>query len=1067
LQTLTIITAVFAGMFFTDYGRKMLFNSIAFFLQTKNIKLVVDEFGNRKIRKIFIRLADKMELTLSDVTWKQNYFLDRLSVGISGFILKKNEIKAAANASESQNKFLLLVPKLKAVIKDFSIANVQLHIGNKMHSMNNIYYKSQKDTDFILCKIEDWSGELTIKNAESVIANYEFSAQNNDIKIISNGCYSDFMSDIKIDDVTIECRNITQKCWGNLYLSQQSVNLKTEIYPEQFFDKLTSPILIDNLKDLIGYSNINCDFANGLICRVGTIFKRDKTQVGNLDCFYEKDRMKFSGDISWIKIFNFNLLKLDGEVDEKKAIKLNLFGECFEINSNIKIDDRVSIDMVELRSPKGSVKSTKPFFINEECSFDFNFNQLDFWNKIASIYGNGSGSFTYKNGAIFGKGNFPELVIDKKKISSLKFSIAENNLQATIKSAEMFGIKLNNFDFKSSNHHFDLQSKINDSGILKASGEITELFKKISLKNGKIEFPNNKIELEDCIFDAISNVYRVNCSLSNKKNVGKAKINCDNQAITCNFSSFPLDKFMVIFNRNIPSCRLNGDLKLKTENGNFIGNGKLSLLSFVAHKRHLEIDLKSLHNGVKISANVNHQKDFIKVSALVPIVLKSDGSIIKNLNSNQLNCNIIANTSLKKIIELSDNSDLRGNLICDIHLGGSFTNPTILGKAELRKAYIAIKNILLQNGTISLTGNGGNIISVSHGEFIDHKKRKAIISGTGKLFFDGFVPNIHTNIQLQFNNFALFDSENFKIAINGNGLMNGPINDMTISGNIVVPKCEIQYLATEEEKLNIVFENDPYLCSDKKLTKKVDFFKYNISMQCNNIIFIGKIFKIHLRGSLLLSNYLDSGTLIGELNLIGGKLNLFGKRLKFTEGKVTFLKEFPYDPKISFKCQRNFEDINVGLEIKNSPNKGTSLNLYSIPSYTQDVILSKMLFEKEMKYLTVGEAAQLANVIANFNQRGYIFSVLNTFQNIGVIDNISFASANDNQSSALYSNHQSSSTKNNVSVSAGKYINDNVYISVNKKDEGASFDIDFSVTPRVSIKANTMGEAGISWKYRY
>jgi autotransporter translocation and assembly factor TamB len=57
--------------------------------------------------------------------------------------------------------------------------------------------------------------------------------------------------------------------------------------------------------------------------------------------------------------------------------------------------------------------------------------------------------------------------------------------------------------------------------------------------------------------------------------------------------------------------------------------------------------------------------------------------------------------------------------------------------------------------------------------------------------------------------------------------------------------------------------------------------------------------------------------------------------------------------------------------------------------------------------------------------------------------------------------------QHNVNISAGKYINDNIYISVNKKSEGATFDVDFSITPKISIKANTGGEAGLSWKYRY
>jgi autotransporter translocation and assembly factor TamB len=86
--------------------------------------------------------------------------------------------------------------------------------------------------------------------------------------------------------------------------------------------------------------------------------------------------------------------------------------------------------------------------------------------------------------------------------------------------------------------------------------------------------------------------------------------------------------------------------------------------------------------------------------------------------------------------------------------------------------------------------------------------------------------------------------------------------------------------------------------------------------------------------------------------------------------------------------------------------------------------------------------------------------------NVGVVDRISFTSADTAQSDSLYANSQNS-VGSDINVSAGKYIHDNIYISVNKKNEMTSLDIDISLTPKISIKAATDGEAGISWKYRY
>ena len=140
------------------------------------------------------------------------------------------------------------------------------------------------------------------------------------------------------------------------------------------------------------------------------------------------------------------------------------------------------------------------------------------------------------------------------------------------------------------------------------------------------------------------------------------------------------------------------------------------------------------------------------------------------------------------------------------------------------------------------------------------------------------------------------------------------------------------------------------------------------------------------------------------------------------------------------------------------------MNLYSQPVYTQDVILAQMMFGKSSKDISVAEAAQLAHAVNSLKQNGYIFSILNTFQNIGLVDSLSITS--ENNSSSLYKNSQTSSD-NKLNIKAGKYISDNVYIGVNKKEEETSFEVDLSIGSNTSLKVNSQGEVGVSWKFRY
>ena len=241
---------------------------------------------------------------------------------------------------------------------------------------------------------------------------------------------------------------------------------------------------------------------------------------------------------------------------------------------------------------------------------------------------------------------------------------------------------------------------------------------------------------------------------------------------------------------------------------------------------------------------------------------------------------------------------------------------------------------------------------------------------------------------------------------------------------------------------------------------------YNIQMKCPRVDCVSDAFDIVLGGNLHLETFAGEPTLQGTLELIRGNLHMFDKRMKFRKGNVIFYKEYPFNPEVTFTSSKNFGDLSVRLKINNSPRDGFSFNLESDPPYSQEIILSKILFGKDLQSLSVTEAAQLAHTISGFKERKGIFSLVNAFQKIGIVDTISIANQNNGFAQTLYSDTQTS-TGNNMHLKAGKYIHDNVFVSVSNDEEGAFFDVDMSVSPKFFVKASSRGQAGVSWKYRY
>jgi hypothetical protein len=1119
LSGVLIIAVMFYGMLATDTGKTMVANFIFGLLTNMTIK--INGLHKNKIQDIFVHIPNEAELTFSGISMECRSLFRDYSVVVEKVAF--NNIEEGENNGRNdkrekkgneewigvriQNFFIqsmALLQKMRPFLKGIIIKNGNLRLGSNMHEMRDFCYNSfgdkinisgkigqkhciniemeWKDNECSTCNIEysqDQSpvcGRLIVKDPESRVAQYNLSFQNNKVKVIANGHYQDFLFDIKIDAATVFIRIPGQAvssgyyeipCSGNIYPTRRDAFLQSKIFLDDYlsnFEDIPAAVA-KNFMGVNGLLTVRCDFEEDLKCNAQMTFRKGEMTLGNVFGIYESGNAKIIGNIPWISIKGFNFKRFECEIDEKRCANIHLVAKEFNAISRISFAESIVVEKFELRSPKGSLKFLEPFSTMNDLSCVFDFNQLDFWEKILPISGSVSGSLESKQGKIVVKCSFPSLILRKQKLSSMDLFYDGAKILTTAKNAEIYGMKLDDLDLQILNNRLDLSGKVNKSGILKLSGEIDNTFGRIALKDAQITSSGERIQFETCVLDFNKHNYSIFCKFFEKKKRGEAKIFFSNEKFSCDFKAFPMRKFLALFNHNCVQGRLEGSISLESRKGYFVGGGRLSLTNLMAYRQNLQMDLSTASDCTKINTCLKNGNGLVVIDVLLPFSIKNDGTISR-IPNDLLNCHIVAHTRLERLLILPDNFDLRGLLDCDFRISGSFDQPIISGKGELRGAHIAIGTVLLQNGIVSLSGHGPNI-DVLRGEFIDHKKRKAEITGSGQLFFDGVMPNINTNLQLKFNNFSLLRSDNMEIDVLGEGTMSGPVNNMIINGKVTLPKCKIlDFTTIEDETGDIQIENDPYLDRKKQKEQQKSFFKYNVNIHCRDVHFVGKIFEMHLRGNLMLSTFQESGTLVGDLQLLEGKLDLFGKRMSFTYGNVTFQEDFPFNPKASFKCQRNFGDMSVELSIINNPRGGISLNIHSTPNNTQDVILSKMLFGKESKYLSVSEAAQLAHAVASLNRHGYIFSVLNTFQHIGIVDSISFVGA-EKPSNYLYSNTQNTSEQNAINVSAGKTVHDNVYISVNRGNEEASFDVDFLVSPNISLKANTKGEAGISWKYRY
>lgn len=1017
--------------------------------------------------------------------------------------------------------------KMECNLCDFgseSFVNLQLNWG---------VFRSKK-IEVSFQKIAGLNGTVTILNPEKDMSDYKLNLKcnlepkpdkdadnksstntNNKYKILaidSWGKLQRLSRTIQAKKVLLTYNDYIYETSGNAVINSDCIDLKMQIICDDFITKYATNVPQEfwkNFENVQIYISSKYRFKNVLDQELVADFRKDKKSIGKLYGKIFDNQINISGDVNWIDIYGYNLKNLECKITNFRSIFASITGQDFSLRSSAKIGNGVSIDsaIFEVQG-NGFLQLSKPFQISSnyteqknsslnfsDLSASFQFKDIDFFQRIVSIFadpkwtisGDCKGTFFRNKSQKFSIScSGDKLKFLDYKISNYSFESNEDQgdrkLVGHAKNTSAFGQNFHDISLDVAKNRLSVSLKNSDNIIVNASGEVSDFYEKISLDSCKISVSTDSgkvhCNVKNFFMDLPKNECNFVCEISNNKNQtpGILKLNSNKTSTKIEVIDFRTGMLKGIFKTPIPKWCLNGGVNLSHPNSllnEVSGDGQIIISEFFCRHNELKLYTK-FGDNIQINGVINSLSgDKIQCDVSIPTTIEKIWQAIKeNRRTIPLLCTISGSTHLEHLFELADGNDIRGLLKCDLKISGNFASPKINGNAILQDAHFVIGDIFLRRGNIGCVCSADNI-KISHAEFTDNRNKKLTASGSGKFFFEGFVPNIKTDLTLSGDNYDLFDSKDLKIRIKGKGKITGPIDNLLISGKVEATKCVIQNVDTEMEdsKAGIVISNEKnvFIKNKDKETKQKDFCRYDIALICPKIEVIGDIYNLYFNGNLQLITYDDVASLVGSLVLKKGSLDLFGKKMIVRKGKAEFFEQYPFDPRLSVLFYNNFGDMIVYLKVKNVPQKGGSFNIYSVPSSSPEIILSNMLFGKDLKNLSVSEAAQFAQAMASFNKSGGLFSIMNGLKKIGIVDTISFSTTDDDEATkSLNTNSQTSNDSTNLNVTAGKYIGDKVFISINKKsDNPTSFDIDYAITPKISIKANTNGEAGINWRYKY
>ena len=229
----------------------------------------------------------------------------------------------------------------------------------------------------------------------------------------------------------------------------------------------------------------------------------------------------------------------------------------------------------------------------------------------------------------------------------------------------------------------------------------------------------------------------------------------------------------------------------------------------------------------------------------------------------------------------------------------------------------------------------------------------------------------------------------------------------------------------------------------------------DITVNAPNQIFIqGRGVDAELGGNIKLTGPASAPEAVGKFELQRGRLSVLAKRLTFTEGSATFSGSLiPY---LNLTAESTAGDATVTITVSGEATD-PKFSFSSVPALPEDEVLARLIFGRSMSNLSPLQIAQLAEAAAQLSGVGGSTSLLEKLRGQLGVDDLDVTT----------------DEKGGTAVSAGKYLNDRTYLSIQKGEKPGSgrARIDFNVGKGVKLRgeASDAGEAkgGIFYEHEY
>lgn len=416
-------------------------------------------------------------------------------------------------------------------------------------------------------------------------------------------------------------------------------------------------------------------------------------------------------------------------------------------------------------------------------------------------------------------------------------------------------------------------------------------------------------------------------------------------------------------------------------------------------------------------------------------------------------------TLLQLMLE-TDDIRLSGPIDAAVSIAGTLESPLVNGTATISNGTFEILDIgAVLHGVTGYFESSGKEITLKQLSASD--KNGGTLTGTGKVLIDDsnqFPYQLDLNVQ----HLALLDQDFAKGSFSGHLTLKGDAKGATLTGSAAADSITItipEQPAATMNSIDVTYINLPEHEKMPSIEKKPSWpFLLDINVTApENVIVRGKDLASEWKGNLGIKGPAANLLFLGNFKVISGQYLFNGKDFDISQGTISLngILDNKATTTLYVIASKDLGKVKVEVIVK-GPVANPEISFRSNPPLPQREILSWILFNRGTSEISPFQGTQLTESITNLKSDHKGPDVLTKIRNSLGIDRFDISRDENNG--------------NAVSIQVGKYISQNVFISVNKSNVNR-IAVEAALMRNIKLQAqvgdDSEGQLFLKWKHDY